>query len=97
MDNEKFQEIVLRQFQAIADELKDLKDGQQRLETKVDKLELRIENEVINKVSALFDGYTLRGDQIDNLQKHLDQRMDSIDIDTGYLVSRVARLEKLAK
>ena len=97
MDDEKFQEIVLRQFQAIADELKDLKDGQQRLETKVDKLELRIENEVINKVSALFDGYTLRGDQIDNLQKHLDQRMDSIDIDTGYLVSRVARLEKLAK
>ena len=97
MDNEKFQEIVLRQFQAIADELKGLKDGQQRLETKVDKLELRIENEVIDKVSALFDGYTLRGDQIDNLQKHLDQRMDSIDIDTGYLVSRVARLEKLAK
>ena len=75
----------------------ELKTSVQKVESKVDKLELRLENEAFNKIGALFDGYSLRGDQIENLQKHLDQRLDSIEIDTGYLVSRVARLEKIAK
>lgn len=51
MDNNKFQELVLQQFQAISDELKNLNDGQSRiesrmdrLESKVDKLELRMED-----------------------------------------------------
>ena len=51
MDNEKFQELVLEQFQAIAGELKALTEGQriltegqQKLEPKVDKLETRIGN-----------------------------------------------------
>ncbi|MDQ0287800.1 DNA anti-recombination protein RmuC [Desulfofundulus luciae] len=86
----------------------DLEQGQQQLEkelkaaiknvdNKVDKLGLRLENEVIDKVRALFDGFALRGDQIERLQKHLDERLDSIETDTRYLVARVARLEKLAK
>lgn len=74
-----------------------LEQGQERLETKVGELELRMENEVIEKVRALYDGFNLRGDQIENLQKRLDQRLDSIEIDIGYLVSKVARLEKMAK
>lgn len=69
----------------------------QELKKDVRKLETRMESEVFDKVRALFNGYSLRGDQIENLQKHLDRRLDSIEIDTGYLVSRVARLEKLAK
>ncbi|KJS02633.1 MAG: hypothetical protein VR68_02615 [Peptococcaceae bacterium BRH_c4a] len=75
----------------------ELTQGQDRLENKVDKLEIRMESEVIEKIRTLFDGYSHRGDQIERLQKHIDQRFDSIEIDTGYLVSRVARLEKLAK
>jgi predicted nuclease with TOPRIM domain len=78
-------------------ELQELRQGQGRLENKVDKLEVRMENEVIEKVKALFDGHNLRGDQIENLKTHLDERFDSIEIDTRYLVSRVSRLEKLAK
>ncbi|MDH7577152.1 MAG: hypothetical protein QHH75_04825 [Bacillota bacterium] len=73
-----------------------LEENQVRLESKVDKLELRIENEVIGKIRALLNGYTLRGDQIEKLQKHLDERLDSIETDTRYLVARVAMLEKLA-
>lgn len=75
---------------SLKSDVTDLKKGQLSIET-------RIESEVIDKVRALFDGYTLRGDQIENLQKHLDQRLDSIEIDTGYLVARVARLEKVTK
>ncbi|MDH7577589.1 MAG: hypothetical protein QHH75_07090 [Bacillota bacterium] len=67
-----------------------LQRGQLRLET-------RLESEVIEKVRALFDGFSLRGDQIETLQKRLDERMDSIETDTRYLVARVVMLEKLAK
>ncbi|MBF7082644.1 hypothetical protein IT084_06595 [Desulfallas sp. Bu1-1] len=58
---------------------------------------VKFESDITPKIGALFDGYSLRGDQIENLQKHLDERLNSIEIDTGYLVARVARLEKLAK
>ena len=44
MDNEKFQELVLQQFQGLAGELKALTEGQQKLDSKVDKLETRIGN-----------------------------------------------------
>lgn len=90
--------------QKLEDRMESLKKGQIRLEDRMEslekgqiRLETRMESEVIEKIGALFDGYTLRGDQIENLQKHLDQRLDSIEIDTGYLVSRVSRLEKMAK
>lgn len=107
MDNDKFQELVLqqfqamdKQFQAITDELKNLNDGQSRienrmdrLETKVDKLELRIENEVIDKIRILFDADKVREEKLSQVV----EKLDSIEIDTGYLVSRVSRLEKVAK
>ncbi|MDK2889226.1 MAG: hypothetical protein PWP72_2104 [Thermoanaerobacter sp.] len=104
MTNEEFQSLVLQQLGKINKRLDSLEEGQLHLTTrldnvdnKVDKLELRLENEVIDKVRALFDGFALRGDQIERLQKHLDERLDSIETDTRYLVARVARLEKLAK
>lgn len=111
MDNEKFQELVLQQLQNITGELKsfnqsvgNLEEGQARLEKDVQgvkesvtRLDMRVENEVENRIRTLFDGYTLRGDQIENLRKHIDERLDNIETDTGYLVSKVARLEKMAK
>ncbi|AEG16024.1 hypothetical protein Desku_2497 [Desulfofundulus kuznetsovii DSM 6115] len=104
MTNEEFQSLVLQQLEKINKRLDSLEEGQLHLTTrldnvdnKVDKLGLRLENEVIDKVRALFDGFALRGDQIERLQKHLDKRIDSIETDTRYLVARVARLEKLAK
>lgn len=100
MDNNKFQELVLQQFQAIANELKSLNDGQSRiesrmdrLESKVDKLELRIESEVIDKVRILFDADKVREEKLSQVV----EKLDSIEIDTGYLVARVSRLEKVAK
>ena len=98
------EEKILKILESMQSDIKTLKtDNQelkasvQRLDVKVNKLDTRMESEVIDKIGALFDGYSLRGDQIEHLQKHLDERLDSIEIDTGYLVSKVARLEKLAK
>ena len=75
----------------------ELRTNIQKIESKVDKLELRMEEEVFNKIGALLNGHSLRGDQIEKLRKHLDERLDNIETDTRYLVARVARLEKLAK
>ncbi len=69
----------------LGQEIQELRQGQGRLENKVDKLEVRMEHEVIEKVGALFDGDSLRGEQIENLKTHLDERLDSIEIDTQYL------------
>lgn len=104
MDNEKFQELVLQQFDKVFEKLGSVDNRLDSMESRMEsvkkgqlRLESRMESEVINKIGALFDGHSLRGEQIENLKKHFDERFDSIEIDTGYLVSRVARLEKAAK
>ena len=91
------QQLIIKTLQKHSFQLDELQKNQVRSDAKSDKLETRMETEVIDKISILFDGYSLRGDQIENLQKHMDERFDSIEIDTGYLVSRVSRLEKIAK
>ena len=63
------------------------------LTNKVDAIEVRMENEVIDKIRILFDGYTLRGDQIENLKNHMDERLDGIALDISYLVGKSARQE----
>lgn len=87
--------------------LADIKQGQDRLEQRVGVLEqsvLKIENDQGTKIAALFDGYTLRGDQIEHLQEHLDERLDAIQNDLSYVVGKTAqhdrsivRLNKIAK
>ena len=63
------------------------------LTNKVDAIEVRLENEVIDKIRILFDAFTLRGDQIENLKNHMTARLDVITLDIGYIVSKTARQE----
>ncbi|NPV72884.1 MAG: hypothetical protein HPY89_03645 [Pelotomaculum sp.] len=94
---EEGQKQLTNTVQSLEQGQQELKTSVQKIESKVDRLELRLENEAFYKIGALFDGFSLRGDQIENLKKHIDERFDSIETDTRYLVARVARLEKLAK
>jgi len=58
MDNEKFQELVLQQFQQLNTRF-------DKLETKVDKIDasqVRMENELTEKVRALFDAREVQND-----------------------------------
>ena len=82
-----------------------IEKGQARLETRLDSLEtrldalengqtrveFRLENEILPKITALFDGYQLRGDQIENLKLYLDGRLETIALDINYLIGRVVR------
>ena len=68
----------------------DLKAGQEQLSHNV----VSLENELVPKVTALFDGYTLRGEQIDNLKAHFDERLDDFQEDVSYLISKTGKQEK---
>ena len=67
----------------------DLKAGQEQLSHNV----VSLENELVPKVTALFDGYTLRGEQIDNLKAHFDERFDDFQEDVSYLISKTGKQE----
>lgn len=74
-----------------------LKSGQEQLVRNQEFLSQHIvalENELIPKVTALLDGYTLRGEQIDNLKAHFDARLDDYQEDVSYLVSKTGKQEK---
>lgn len=84
-------------LQVTNEQLEDMNNRLSTLEKSQLRLETRMENEIVNKILALSDSFELKGNQIENLKKHVDERFDNIEIDTGYLVSKVARLEGLAK
>lgn len=70
-----------------------LAEGYNRLEAKVDKLELLMENEVLDKIRALFDDREIQNDRFDRIEK----KLDSLSTDVSYLVSNIAKLKMLAK
>lgn len=101
---EKILNQILTEMKTINQRVENIEQGQQQLkqelradihkvESKVIELEIRMENEVIDKVRILFDADKVREEKLSQVV----EKLDSIEIDTGYLVSRVARLEKVAK
>lgn len=86
MDNDRFQNLVLEQ-------LKYLAEGQHELRQDVRRLETRMENEIIGKISALFDDREVQNNRLDNI----DQKLDKVLTNTENLAIRATRLEKMAK
>ena len=98
--SEQILKDILGELKALNQRVGNLEDGQKELKSDVSdlnkgqlRLETRMENEVIEKIGALFDTREVTNDNFAKIM----EKLDSIEIDTGYLVSRVARLEKLAK
>ena len=99
-NDEKILEILMQ----MQSDISDLKTGQAKLEQDVADLKagqeqlshnvVSLENELVPKVTALFDGYTLRGEQIDNLKAHFDERFDDFQEDVSYLISKTGKQEK---
>ena len=40
------------------------------------------------QLEALFDAFSLRGDQIDELKEHMDRRFDSVQSAVNFLIHR---------
>ncbi|MHB1652966.1 MAG: hypothetical protein ACYCVD_10895 [Desulfitobacteriaceae bacterium] len=53
--------------------------------------QVRMENELGEKITALFDGYSLRGDQIAKMKAHFDKRLDTLSEDVNFLVKKAFR------
>ena len=94
----------------LEEQIASLEQGQVRLEQRLDsvedclgfveksqlKLETRLENEVIEKIRILFDARQVHEEKM-QLLPYLNNTVERILIDTSYLVTRVTKLEKLAK
>lgn len=106
MTNEDFQSLVLQQLkvltegqQEIRGDINTLKQGQHEtnkrldsLETGQKRLELRMENEVIEKVSALFDVREVQSDinqQIINTLRRMEAKIDVLQMETAHI--RIAK------
>lgn len=87
------EEKILNMLQSIQGDVKNMKIDIGKVYTKIDKLELRMENEIVDRLHALFDDRQVQHGKL----QCLEDRLESIEIDTGYLVSRVSSLEKLVK
>ncbi|MCL6560028.1 MAG: hypothetical protein K6U74_14810 [Firmicutes bacterium] len=87
--SEQLLKEILGELKALNQRIGNLEAGQEQLRQSL----ARIENEHGEKLSALFDGYKLRGDQVAELKRHLDLRLDSISLDLAYLVSKIASHE----
>ena len=56
--------------------------------------QIRMENKFDEKNGALTDAFELRGDQIERLQEHLDERLDSIENDLSFVVGKLAQHDR---
>ena len=100
MDNEKFQELVLKQLTALTEGQDSLTEkvtaltvGQESLtekvdhiENRIDKLEIRMENAVIDKVRALFDAREVQNDineRIINALGRIEAKVDVLQMETA--------------
>ncbi len=83
MENEKFQAFVVKHLMILSEDVKllkgdvssqkgdisSLKGDVSSLKNIVTRIEIRMENEIINKIQALFDGYKQHEDRLNRLEK----------------------------
>lgn len=101
MDNEKFQELVLKQLQGLIEGQKELEQGQKSLikEQKgirkdLTKLETRMENEVIDKIRALFDDRSVNQDYFASIKDSLARIEDRVDFLARQNVEHLSKLQE---
>jgi len=63
----------------IKTDVAELKEGQQKLEAKTDKLSVRMENEVIDKVRILFDAFQESQEKIEDISALLVENSQEIN------------------
>ena len=90
--DERFEKIDER-FEKIDEQLSDLKDGQEKLCTRVTNLELLYENEIKRDIQLIAEGHSIIIRKLDELLKVKDDH-EYTKIRLDILESRVNRLEK---
>lgn len=73
----EFSEIKNSQIKS-EQEIAEIKSFQARLENRLEKLEIHIETELIDKVRALFDGYQLHTEQLNRIEEKVSTHEEII-------------------
>ena len=79
MDNEKFQELVLQQFSKVLEKLDSTDSRLKAVERGQLRLETRLENEVIDKIRALFDDRSMGQDYFASIKDSLTRIEDRVE------------------
>jgi len=79
MDNEKFQELVLQQFSKVLEKLDSTDSRLKAVERGQLRLETRLENEVIDKIRALFDDRSMGQDYFASIKDSLARIEDRVE------------------
>ena len=107
MDNDKFQELILKQLTTLTEgqrsliyDVKTLSEGQDVLRQNMARMEFQL----IEKIDALSDGQQVLTDHQNNNDENIKflvntldyiaNKIDHVAADTSLLVGRVTRLEK---
>lgn len=80
--------VIQEELKPINERLATLEQGQERLENKVDKLEIRMENKIIEKVRALFDAREAQSDvnqQILSTLQRMEAKIDVLQMETAHI------------
>ncbi|MFZ5639406.1 MAG: hypothetical protein ACOY4Q_01805 [Bacillota bacterium] len=70
-----------------------MKSDVSRLKFTVTRLEARMENEVIDKIRVLFDGYKIHDEKLDRIEQKVDaltKKEDIHDIEIGLIKKRLS-------
>lgn len=85
MENERFQNLVLEHMARLTQDITEVKNQVSDLDakvsnlgTRVDKIEIVIENDIALKFEAIFDGQKQMVEQLNRIEKKLDQHDEII-------------------
>ena len=87
--SERLEQVEVGQVQ-MSERLEQVEAGQRALAQTV----VNLENTLVPKVTALFDAFSLRGDQIDRLERKMDEQFRAVRVDISYLLEKVVLNEK---
>lgn len=80
MENDKFQELVLKHLMNLSEDVTTIKGDVSTLKGDVRRLETRMENEVIDKIRVLFDGYHRHEDRLDRIEQKVDAICEQVGV-----------------
>lgn len=95
MDNDKFQELMLQQFNKVFEKLDSLEKGQLKFETRMDSLD-KGQSNLETRMYSLEKRQSKLETRMDSLEKgqsKLETRMDSLEKNQSSIKNHVDRLE----
>lgn len=90
MDNEKLFELIEKMYGDMQHGFKSLNTEIDTVKTDIKKIDFKIDNYVMPKIEALFDGYKQNTENISELKDVMNKRFDEVQLDINSLTVKTA-------